>query len=160
MEKFTFFWSGPYSNWHPSPFQIDDVWYNCGEQWMMAEKARLFGDAETLAKIMSAVDPREQKAYGRQIKNFDKAKWDKESPERVFKGCLAKFEQNEDLKQTILSTVGTTLVEASPEDRIWGIGLRKDDPRAQSRETWLGENRLGEVLMRVRDVLVQKQTNE
>lgn len=155
MEKFTFFWSGPFSNWHPSPFQIDNVWYNCGEQWMMAAKARFFGDMEALAKIMSAVDPREQKAYGRQIKNFDKAKWDEASPDLVFKGCLAKFEQNEDLKRIILSTIGTTLVEASPEDRIWGIGLRKDDPRAQRRETWLGENRLGNTLMRVRDVLLQ-----
>jgi len=157
MEKFTFFWSGPFSNWHPSPFHIDNIWYNSGEQWMMAEKAKLFGDKETLAKIMSAVDPREQKAYGRQVKNFDKAKWSAEAPERVFKGCLAKFEQNEDLKKIILSTVGTTLVEASPEDKIWGIGLRKDDPRAQSRETWLGTNWLGETLMRVRDVLVEKE---
>ena len=125
MEKFTFFWSGPYSNWHPSPFQIDNVWYNCGEQWMMKQKANLFGDAETGAKIMSAVDPREQKAYGRQVKNFDKAKWDAVARDLVFKGCFAKFDQNEDLKKTLLSTVGTTLVEASPEDKIWGIGLRK-----------------------------------
>jgi ribA/ribD-fused uncharacterized protein len=72
MEKFTFFWSGPFSQWHPSPFQIDGIHYNCAEQWMMAEKARLFGDEETERKIMFAVMPQDQKKYGRQVKDFDK----------------------------------------------------------------------------------------
>jgi ribA/ribD-fused uncharacterized protein len=156
MEKFTFFWSGPYSNWHPSPFQIDGVWYNCGEQWMMKQKADFFGDENIGIKIMASPDPKEQKGYGRQVKNFDKAKWDAVARDIVYKGCFAKFDQNEDLKKIILSTVGTTLVEASPEDRIWGIGLRKTDPRALSRDTWLGTNWLGIALMKVREVLISK----
>jgi ribA/ribD-fused uncharacterized protein len=150
-EKFTFFWSGPFSNWHPSPFVTGGVTYNCSEQHMMAEKARLFGDTESLNRIMSAVDPSDQKRYGRKVKGFDKEKWEKVARDIVYKGCYAKFTQNEDLMRTILTTTGTTLVEASPEDTIWGIGLAEDDPRAQSRETWLGTNWLGETLTKVRD---------
>ena len=156
MEKFTFFWSGPFSNWMPSPFQIEGVWYNCAEQWMMAEKARLFKDEATLRKIMSAVDPREQKAYGRQVSGFDKEKWDAVARDIVYKGCRAKFEQNSDLARDLFATAGTTLVEASPEDCIWGIGLRKTDPLAQNRETWRGKNWLGETLTKIRDDLMKK----
>jgi len=153
MEKFTFFWSGPFSQWHPSPFQIDGVYYNCAEQWMMIEKARLFGDKETERKIMSAVMPRDQKEYGRQVRGFDKAKWDAAAREIVFRGSYAKYTQNEDLKRELLATEGTTLVEASPEDCIWGIGLRKDDPRAKNRATWRGTNWLGETLTKVREAI-------
>jgi len=151
MEKFTFFWSGPFSQWHPSPFHLDDEWYNCAEQYMMAEKARLFGDLEALKKIMSAVDPADQKRYGREVKKFELVQWNRYAKNFVYGANLAKFTQNEDLKQELLATAGTTLVEASPEDTVWGIGLRKDDPRAQSRETWLGTNWLGEVLTKVRE---------
>lgn len=153
MEKFTFFWSGPFSNWHPSPFEIDGVWYNCSEQYMMAEKARLFNDTETLSKIMSAPDPREQKQYGRQVKGFDQHTWEKVARGVVYKGCLAKFSQNQVLKKILLETGDTTLVEASPYDKIWGIGLAKDDPRAKDRATWRGTNWLGKVLVRVREAL-------
>ena len=161
MEKFTFFWSGVFSNWYSSPFEIDGIWYSTSEQFMMAEKARLFNDEQTLAKIMSTVDPADQKRYGREVKGFNKDKWEAVARDIVYKGCLAKFSQNEDLKKVLLNTVGTTLVEASPEDKIWGIGLRKDDPRAKNRATWLGTNWLGECLNRVRDILLvsEKQIN-
>ena len=96
-EKFTFFWSGVFSQWHPSLFQIDGVYYNTAEQFMMAEKARLFGDLETLAKIMSAADPREQKAYGREVKGFIKEKWDAIARDVVLRGSIAKYEQNPNL---------------------------------------------------------------
>jgi len=151
MEKFTFFWSGPFSNWHPSSFKINGVWYNTSEQYMMAEKARLFNDKSTEAKIMASIDPSDQKAYGRLVQGFDKAKWESVAKDVMFKGCLAKFIQNEDLKKALLDTKGTTLVEASPKDRIWGIGLAKNDPRAKDRSTWLGTNWLGETLTKVRD---------
>ena len=156
MEQFTFFWSGPFSNWHPAPFKVNSILYNCSEQFMMAEKARMFDDIETLKRIMNAIDPSDQKRYGRQVKNFDKDKWDAQAKDIVYRGCYAKFTQNEDLKKELLSTVGTTLVEASPEDCIWGIGLRKTDPRAKNRKTWRGTNWLGEVLMKVREDLLDK----
>jgi len=153
MEKFTFFWSGPFSNWHPSPFEIDGVWYNCSEQYMMAEKARLFNDKVNLAKIMASPDPSDQKAYGRLVQGFDKAKWESVAKDVMYKGCLAKFSQDRGLKVVLLATEGTTLVEASPEDRIWGIGLSKNDPRAKDRAQWRGTNWLGETLNKVRDYL-------
>ena len=158
-EKFTFFWGGPsaigqFSQWAFSPFTIGGILYSCAEQWMMAEKARLFGDTETLAKIMATNDPMEQKALGKQVKGFDKATWEAHDEDIVYRGSVAKYQQNPELKRTLLSTVGTTIVEASPEDHLWGIGLRRDDPRAQHRATWEGLNKLGKILTRVRDEFI------
>jgi ribA/ribD-fused uncharacterized protein len=158
MEKFTFFWSGPFSQWHPSPFEIDGVSYNCCEQWMMASKARLFNDQETLKKIMSAVMPSDQKRYGREVRGFDKEKWDAVARDFVYQGNYAKFTQNPDLESVLMATVGTTLVEASPEDCIWGIGLRKTDPRAKDRKTWRGTNWLGEMITKVREDLLKEKS--
>lgn len=155
MKKFTFFWSGPFSNWFPCTFEVHGVQYNCSEQYMMAEKARLFNDKEILTKIMASSNPKDQKAYGRLVKGFDKAKWDAVAMDVVYKGCLAKFSQNPDLKKVLLATVGTSMVEASPVDRVWGIGLAKDDPRALDRSKWRGKNWLGEVLDRVRGRLIE-----
>jgi hypothetical protein len=155
-EKFTFFWSGPFSQWHPSPFQIDGIWYNCAEQYMMAEKAKLFGDNETHQRIMSSTEPYDQKRYGRMVQNFNPKIWEKQARDIVYRASYAKYTQNEYLKKELLATAGTTLVEASPEDRIWGIGLRKTDVRAQKRETWAGTNWLGEILTKVRDKIIEE----
>lgn len=154
-EQFTFFWSGPFSQWHPSPFTLEGLPYGCAEQWMMAEKARLFGDSETAALIMANADPATQKRLGRAVRGFDNAVWLAKAPEIVLKGSLAKYGQNPDLKAILLATAGTTLVEASPHDRLWGIGLTATDPRAADRATWLGKNWLGAVLTRVRDHLLR-----
>jgi ribA/ribD-fused uncharacterized protein len=156
-EKFTFFFrtASPFSNWHPSPFQVNGIYYCCSEQFMMAEKARLFNDNETLSKIMATNSPREHKAYGREVKNFDKDKWETVAKDLVYKGCYAKFTQNPDLKKALLATEGTTLVETNPKDPLWGIGLSEDDPRAQDRSTWQGKNWLGEILTSVRDHLIK-----
>jgi hypothetical protein len=157
MEKFTFFWSGPFSNWYPFPFKIDGMVYNCSEQFMMAEKARIFKDDVALNRIMNAVDPSDQKRYGRCVSNFEKDKWDAIARDIVFKGCYAKFTQNPDLKQALLDTEDTTLVEASPKDCIWGIGLHKSDPKAQNRATWRGTNWLGETLTKVREKILEEE---
>jgi ribA/ribD-fused uncharacterized protein len=117
----------------------------------------MFGDYAIADRIMSAVDPADQKRYGRQVTGFDKDKWDAAARDIVYKGCYAKFSQNPDLKKKLLATVGTTLVEASPEDRIWGIGLSKTDPRAKNRSTWRGTNWLGETLIKVRDKLIEEE---
>jgi ribA/ribD-fused uncharacterized protein len=149
---FTFFWSGPFSQWHRSGFTIDGIEYNCAEQFMMAEKARMFGDQDALTNIMKATHPKDQKAFGRTVKNFDKTKWNKVAKDIVYKGNMAKFKQNPKLKTILLETQGT-LVEASPKDTVWGIGLDEKDPRAQNPEQWLGTNWLGEVLTKVRNDL-------
>ena len=157
-EKFTFFWGGPFSQWHPCSIEIDGVIYNCAEQYMMAQKALLFEDNIAHKKIMFTSDPKNQKKYGRQVKNFDENIWNKFTKDIVYKANYAKFTQNEYLKKILLATVGTTLVEASlydsPYDQIWGIGLASDDPKAKDRNTWRGTNWLGEIITRVREDII------
>lgn len=147
---FVLFWSGWPSQWYAADFSVDGVRYSCAEQFMMAEKARLFGDKGTLRQILAADSPREQKALGRRVHPFDEARWSSACREVVYRGNIAKFSQNPDLLALLLRTGSKTLVEASPTDRIWGIGLAADDPRATNRSAWRGKNWLGEALMRVR----------
>ena len=158
-EKFTFFWSGPFSQWHPSKFSIEKITYSCAEQWMMAAKARLFNDNDALKKIMKTNNPKEQKAFGRKVKGYADKIWDKFARNFVYIGSLAKYSQNNNLKKRLMETRGTTLVEASPLDTKWGIGLNKNDPRAQKRENWLGTNWLGEVLTQLRDDFFEDKVN-
>src|SRR5262245_33030073 len=154
-EQFTFFWRGPLSQWHKSRFTIDGVTYSCAEQYMMAQKAVLFKDQETLDEIMASDSPRVQKALGRKVRGFDQSKWDSLAREIVYRGNWGKFTQNEDLCKLLMATKGTTLVEVNPSDTIWGIGLAEDDPRAQDRKTWRGKNWLGEVLTKVREDILK-----
>jgi ribA/ribD-fused uncharacterized protein len=155
-EKFTHFWHGPFSQWHPSTFTVGKVTYSHAEQFMMYAKALLFGDHETGAKILLADNPREQKALGREVKNFDQAVWELFREGIVFTGSYAKFTQNADLLRELLATRGTTLVEASPRDTIWGIGLGAENPKASNRAQWRGLNLLGEALTRVRETVLQE----
>jgi ribA/ribD-fused uncharacterized protein len=124
---------------------------------MMAQKAVLFQDREALAQIMASDSPRIQKGLGRKVRGFNQSKWDAQAREIVYRGNWAKFTQNPDLQELLLATRGTTLVEASPSDRIWGIGLGEDDPQAGDRKTWRGRNWLGEVLTRVRDDILKAE---
>jgi ribA/ribD-fused uncharacterized protein len=119
---------------------------------MMAMKAKHFNDEDTLSKIMKVRSPRVQKEYGRQVKNFDPVEWSNVSKDYVFKANLVKF-SDPVLKQKLLETGDREIVEASPYDKIWGIGLDKDDPRALDKTQWQGTNWLGEVLMKVRETL-------
>lgn len=153
--KFTFFWQDKYlTQWSTSPFaDLSGLMYNCAEQYMMAQKALLFSDGETFKKIMSTTSPREQKDLGRQVKNFNQTIWDTYSTMIVYDANLLKFSQNEKHRETLLNTGDTILVEASPYDRVWGIGLRKEDPRANDMSTWQGQNRLGFILTRCREVI-------
>jgi ribA/ribD-fused uncharacterized protein len=153
FEKFTFFWSGPFSQWHRRGFVLDGIEFNTAEQFMMFQKAHIFGDAAIALEIMDTSDPRKQKDLGRKVKNFNVEVWNANAKMVVYRGSMAKYGQNPDLLTELRNTKGTTIVEASPDDTIWGIGLGADDPRAQSRDTWLGTNWLGEILTLVRDDL-------
>ena len=144
------FWRGWMSQWYPCSFVDNEKEYNCAEQYMMSEKARMFNDTETERKIMESFSPNEQKKLGRQVKGFDLVQWNQECRDIVFRGNLAKFRQNADLRHLLLKTGNKILVEASPYDTIWGIGLSAEDPRALDKAQWLGTNWLGEALMRVR----------
>ena len=159
QETFTLFWHGPFSQWHPSPFVLGSIRFTHAEQLMMYAKAMLFGDRETASQILKVKTPKEQKALGRQVKGFDEAIWLLFREGVVFNGSYAKYSQNPQLRETLFATRGTTLVEASPVDTVWGIGLAEDDPRARDRTQWRGLNLLGEALTRVREVLLWEQSS-
>lgn len=192
--QFTFFWytSSPFSQWHPSLFAAEENTFTSAEQYMMYNKAVLFGDfaiAEEIMSLNSLVlknkdgssedyilkqyiegqiskkeilsDKRLKtlwtesqtaiKALGKKVKNYDDAIWIENRERIVEEGNFAKFSQNADLKEALLATKGTTLVEASPYDTIWGIGLKEDDVRAKNVATWRGLNLLGKILTNIRD---------
>lgn len=164
--KFVFFWGHTppkdggvdkscFSQWWMSPFVIEGHEYSCVEQFMMSEKARLFGDGEMLDAILKAKHPKEMKAYGRAVRNFDNDIWDNECYGIVKRGNLAKFSQSPKLGEYLKSTKNRILVEASPRDRIWGIGMGQSNPDVENPLKWRGRNLLGFVLTEVRDELLR-----
>ncbi len=144
------------SQWWIQPFVVDNVSYPTAEHWMMAQKAILFGDDETLKLILEAPTPNQAKALGREVKNFDNAIWEQHRFDFVATGNLHKFEQNKDLKAFLLATGDKILVEASPYDQVWGIGLTANAPNVTDPTTWRGLNLLGFALMKTRDELRDK----
>lgn len=149
---FVFFWGGPFSQWYPHKMTINGVEYNCCEQYMMAEKARTFGDAEALEAIMKSSDPKYQKAVGRSVKNFNPHIWEKVAMDVVLRANIAKFSDPE-LKKFLFSFGNEEIVEASPYDKIWGIGMSENDPDVLDKSKWKGTNLLGEAIMQAREVL-------
>ena len=141
------------SQWFISSFTIDNITYNCCEQYMMAQKAKFFNDEETFKLIMTATEPKEHKSLGRLVKNFDENEWNKVADKIVFQANLAKFSQNLNLKQKLLRTGNKIIVECSPYDKIWGNGLNISDTLNTIPENWKGTNRLGKAIMKVRDIL-------
>lgn len=148
------FWNGPFSQWEFSVFIVDienqPTKFNCAEQFMMFGKAKLFGDDLALEKIMMSSSPREQKALGRRVLGFDEDVWNEVARDIVLIGSLAKYEYNPDLDRQLQETAPKYLVEASPYDKIWGVGLAPDDPAVHSKANWQGTNWLGEVLNKTR----------
>jgi hypothetical protein len=155
-DEFVFFWNGVYSQWHPSKFVIAGITYTSCEQYMMAQKALYFKDMEVYETIMVSNNPKEQKALGRSVKNFDTKRWNEVCREFVYQGNLAKFTQNYNFKSTLLATEDKEIVEASPYDKIWGIGMGIEHRNIEDKSKWEGLNWLGEAIMRVRETLKQK----
>lgn len=165
--KYLFFWGHQPSKdqniskscfsqwWAEHPFEYEGQFYPTAEHWMMAEKARLFKDEEVLEKILKAKTAAEAKKLGRQVRNFEQTIWKAERFEIVKKGNLLKFGQHEDLKKFLFTTASRILVEASPVDNIWGIGLAAEHSDAKYPAKWKGLNLLGFALMEVRDELNQ-----
>lgn len=148
------------SQWWIKKFWFDADWYRCTEQYMMAFKAKLFGDGETRKEIMACKDPKQIKALGRKVKGFDQVVWDQFKYSIVLNGNWCKFFQNQDLREFLLSTGDSVLVEASPYDSVWGIHLSADSPDAKDPMKWQGQNLLGFALMEVRDELRRVTKNE
>lgn len=154
INNYTFFWKDKIAQWNLTSFiDFQGVMYNCAEQYMMAQKAILFDDIETYHLIMKEQDPSKQQDLGRLIKNFDEEIWANNRKEIVVQGNMYKFSQNEDLRKLLLSTGDTILVEASPYDTIWGVGLSADNPLILGEENWNGLNLLGQCLMEVRKMI-------
>ncbi len=151
--EFMFFWSGPFSQWYSSGFTYNGIYYPTAEHWMMAEKARLFNDTITLGKILKTTSPRDVKKLGRQVEGFNESIWDHNKFGIVVNGSFLKFENK---KEVLLNTGSKILVEASPVDNVWGIGLSEDHPDALDPRKWRGENLLGFALMEARDLLRNK----
>ena len=145
----------PFSNFHPSVFVVEGVTYRWAEQYIMHRKALQFGDHDTAEAILHAKNPGECKQLGRRVRPFDDAVWASVREDVAFDACLHKFEQNEKLGAFLLATGNALLVEASPTDRIWGIGFSEDDALLH-RSQW-GENLLGLALMRVRSALKESR---
>ena len=141
------------SQWYECWFEVDGVQYHTTEQYMMASKARLFGDDAVLKEIMEARTPFDYKKLGRKIRGFVASMWDASKYDIVVEGNKAKFSQNPDLKKFLLSTGDSILAEASPYDKIWGIGLDREQADKGGVGQWQGENLLGCALMDVRDWL-------
>jgi ribA/ribD-fused uncharacterized protein len=141
---------GSLSQWWPCRFAIDGVEYASAEHWMMAAKARLFGDEASVPLILAARSPAEAKALGRKVSGFDEKRWEAERFELVVQGNVAKFGQDADLRRYLLGTANRVLVEASPRDRIWGIGLGAAHEAATDPRRWRGLNLLGFALMEAR----------
>lgn len=162
--KFIYFWGHTnklneeagkfcFSQWFESPFTVDSKTYKTSEHWMMSQKALLFGDKITSDKILSTNHPREAKELGRQILGFDEQTWNGKRFEIVKTGNIHKFNQNPAFADYLIKTGERILVEASPVDTIWGIGLSQDGKDIDNIYTWRGLNLLGFALMEVRDFL-------
>jgi ribA/ribD-fused uncharacterized protein len=164
--KFMFFWGHHPANdgsitksclsqWWPAPFTVDGIEYRTAEHFMMASKARLFGDRVTFERILKSGHPKQAKELGREVANFNEHVWLQHRYSFVVTGNHAKFSEHPELAAFLLATGQRIIVEASPVDRIWGIGLAADSPDAARPERWKGENLLGFALMDVRQMLLR-----
>lgn len=164
--KYIFFWGHQdshgsltkscFSQWYPSPFEVEGYLFNTAEHYMMFQKAMLFGDESAAEKILSSKTPGEAKSIGRTVSNFDGDIWVKHRFDIVVGASVAKFSTYPSLKEFLIRTADRVLVEASPVDKIWGVGLAADDPAIQSPSRWKGLNLLGFALMETRERLMKR----
>ena len=159
-DEFTFFWGGPFSQWQRCAFNVGNLDFTTAEQFMMHQKAVLFGDSESAKSILATHDPRKQKALGQKVSNFSNSTWDENKADIAKTGNLAKFGQNKGLRRKLFQTIPTDLVEASPLDHIWGIGLSAEKANHIPESDWPGLNLLGKILTTVRNELVELYPEE
>lgn len=148
-----------FSQWYYSPFSEDGITYPTAEHYMMAKKALLFDNMNIYNQILNSKEPQVAKMLGRSIEGFKQDVWNQHKFDIVYQGNILKFSQNKKLLDYLLSTEEKIIVEASPYDTIWGIGLGEKDPKAKNIETWNGENLLGFVLMEARDFFRKKESH-
>ncbi len=145
--------NGYLSNWYLSEFTVDNISFSSMEQYMMYKKAVCFEDKETAAQILATNNTAEIKALGRLVANYNDHMWNGVRQIIVFKGLVAKFSQNNDLKQQLKATGTSLLAECAVNDKIWGIGLSMTDPQRLDTSKWEGQNLMGYALMMARNCL-------
>ena len=153
-DKYIFFYGGIYSQWYRCKISIGGIEYCTNEQYMMAKKAELFHDHLAYDAIMISQDPASQKSWGKRVKNFDKDEWEAVARDIVYDANYAKFTQHEDFRKQLIDSGDKIIVEGSPTDCIWGIGMSCDDPGILDPKNWRGTNWLGEAIMKVREQLM------
>lgn len=156
-DKYVLFWGTIFSNFAHTPYiSFDGIKFSCTEQEFMYRKAKLFNDEEIANKILKTSDPKVIKFLGRKVKNFDNVIWDNIRYDVMYSACYSKFTQNEKAKKELLSYPNKEFVEASPFDRIWGIGLGEYDYRANDSNQWKGKNLLGKIITQIRDEIMSE----
>lgn len=155
-----YFWNTIYSQWYMSQdkdylFEENGVGFITAEHYMMYYKALIFGDLETAGKILKTIHPRDVKRLGRQVANYDDSVWNAKRFDVVVNGNILKFSQNPELLEDLRKYKNKIFVEASPEDKIWGIGLHYEDDRVLDDSLWQGQNLLGNAINRVIDILLK-----
>ncbi len=159
--KYVFFWGHQkqkmdisktcFSQWYESSFEVEGIVYPTAEHYMMYAKVKMFDDSEIASKIIAVKTPGEAKKLGRQVNNYNEQVWQENRFNIVVQANLQKFGQNSKLKDFLVNTGNRILVEASPVDKIWGIGLATDNTSIENPNLWKGLNLLGYALMKVRD---------
>ena len=144
------------NQWDRSEFDFEGKHFFTAEQWMMYWKAIVMGDKEIASKILSCEDPHECKELGRKVRNYDEDLWISKRRPCVYLGNKLKYEQNDELREILLATSGTTLVEANPVDKVWSCGLKMGDSDRFDRRKWDGLNLLGMLLTELRDKYFSK----
>ena len=159
MSNFVFFFgkTNIFSQFYPCTFVVDGNTYCCTEQYMHEQKAILFEDYDVASKIMQTKNPITMKRLGRRVSNFKQSVWEEEAKKIVKRANMAKYSQNPALKRKLYATYPKVLVEANPYDKIWGMGLSSDDPRAKNKRSWRGKNLLGYILTEVRNLLLLEE---
>lgn len=163
-KNYVFFWStgSPFSNWHPAKYTYKGIEFNCSEQGVMWSKAKLFGDDDIAEKILNCHSDQQKKMkdLGRKVKNFKDNMWHKNKVKIYTEHCYEKFTQNNELQEKLLSTYPKKLVEASPNDLIWGIGLHESQAKTIDPTKWPGKNLLGQILTNIRDTIYETNGNQ
>jgi ribA/ribD-fused uncharacterized protein len=156
-DKHVFFWGSEFSNFYQLGFTWRGIYFNCAEQAMMWSKADTFGDEETKKEILIYSEPKMHKKLGRQVKNFDDTIWASVRFELALEFLYCKYNQNPSLKKLLIDTYPRKMVEASPYDKVWGIGLSEYDQLMHDESNWKGENLLGKALDLVREKIINEE---
>ena len=156
-----FFWGGCFSQWYKSSIQYDPlnsphIIFNTAEQGMMYFKAKTFNDDEIAEKILQTSNPKEQKALGRQVKGYNDEVWNEVRFSVVTHLNYLKFSQNRELKSILVMLKDWDFVEASPEDKIWGVGMSVDDPLIFDPSNWKGQNLLGKAIKKAQTRIIDE----